>query len=155
MRRRVLLVTVPSVFAGPALPQEQPAVTAEQGWSRPALARIGTAVAYLNLRNGGSRPVRLVGGSTSVAEAVEIHESIIENGVARMHPLPGGVVVPQGETVRFEPGGMHLMLMRPHADFKAGQGFTLTLRFDDGGTLTVPIQVTMRQPTAGHGGAAH
>jgi copper(I)-binding protein len=155
MRRRILLAALPSIAAGQALAEKHPAVVAEQAWSRPALARIGTAVIYLNLRNGGSKPLRLVGGSTPVAEAVEIHESIVEDGVARMRPRPEGVAVPQGGTVRFEPSGLHLMLMKPHADLKAGQGFTLTLRFDDGASLDVPVQVTMRQPSAGHGSGAH
>lgn len=153
MRRRILLAAMPSIVAGRASAQGRSEVAAEQAWSRPALARIGTAVVYLNLRNVGSRPVRLVDGSTPVAEAVEIHESIVEDGLARMRPRSDGVAVPQGGTVRFEPSGLHLMLMRPHDDLKVGQGFILTLRFDDGTSLEVPVQVTMRQPTASHSGA--
>jgi len=91
----------------------------------PALARIGTAVAYLMLRNEGSAPVRVFGASTPIAESVEIHESSMENNVARMQPRPDGVVVPLGGTVRFQPGSLHLMLAKPHADLKAAQSFTL------------------------------
>lgn len=155
MKRRILLAALPLVTLTRAKAQDQQTLNAEQAWSRPALARIGTAVAYLTLRNEGSAPVRVVGASTPVAESVEIHESSVENNVARMQPRPEGVVVPPGGTVRFEPGGLHLMLMKPHADLKAGQSFTLTLRFDDGEVLAVPITVAMREPAAGHAGMNH
>nr|WP_232477461.1 copper chaperone PCu(A)C [Roseomonas sp. KE0001] len=142
------------MVASGASAQAQPGLFAENAWSRPALARIGTAVVYLSLRNGGSQPVRLLGGSTPVAERVEIHESVVEGRVARMRARPGGVVVPPGGVIRFEPSGLHLMLIKPAADLKAGQGFTLTLNFENGATFAVPVQVAMREPAAGHG-AAH
>jgi copper(I)-binding protein len=155
MRRRALLIALPCVLAETAFAQGKPAVVAENAWSRPALARIGTAVAYLSFRNEGGQPVRILGGTTPVAGRVEIHESVVENGVARMRPRPEGVAVPSGGVIRFEPNGLHLMLMKPHADLKAGQLFTLTLNLEDGGTVAVPVQVTMREPVAGHGGASH
>jgi copper(I)-binding protein len=148
MKRRILLAALPLATLGHAKAHGQQTLQAEQGWSRPALARIGTAVAYLTLRNEGSTPVRVVAASTPIAQGVEIHESSVENNVARMQPRPDGVVVPPGGTVRFEPGGLHLMLMKPHADLKAGQSFTLTLRSDNGEVLTVPVTVAMRQPPA-------
>lgn len=155
MKRRILLAALPLVTLNRAKAQDQQTLKAGQAWSRPALARIGTAVAYLTLRNEGSAPVRVVGASTPVAESVEIHESSVENNVARMQPRPEGVVVPPGGTVRFEPGGLHLMLMKPHDDLKAGQSFTLTLRFDNGEVLAVPIVVAMRAPAAAHDGMHH
>jgi copper(I)-binding protein len=79
----------------------------------------------------------------------------MENNIARMQPRPDGVVVPPGGAVRFEPGGLHLMLMKPHADLKAGQSFILTLRFDNGEVLAVPITVAMREPAAAHDGKHH
>ncbi|MDJ0391544.1 copper chaperone PCu(A)C [Roseomonas sp. E05] len=157
MKRRILLAAMPLATLGRtrAEAQGQQNLKAEQGWSRPALARIGTAVAYLTLRNEGGAPVRVIGASTPAAEGVEIHESVVENDVARMRPRPDGVAVPSGGTVRFEPGGLHLMLMKPYADLKAGQSFTLTLRLDSGEVLAVPVTVAMREPTAGHSGMNH
>jgi copper(I)-binding protein len=155
MKRRILLAALPSLVAARALAQAPVMLEAQQAWSRPALARIGTAVVYLTLRNGGSRPVRVTGGSTPVAERVEIHESTVENGLARMRPRPDGVIAPPGGVVRFEPSGLHLMLLKPHADLKAGQTFPLTLSFDTGETLTVSVSVSMREPAAGHGGMNH
>ena len=155
MKRRILLTALPFVILGRAKAQGQQTLKAEQGWSRPSLARIGTAVVYLRLRNEGSTPVRVVGGSTAVAEGVEIHESMIENNIARMRPRSDGVVLPPGDTVRFEPRGLHLMLIKPHADLKAGQNFILSLRFDNGEVLDVPVTVAMQEPAAGHAGMTH
>lgn len=132
-------------------------VVAEQGWSRPTAMRVGTAVAYLRLRNAGAEPISLLRVRTSMAERVEIHESFVENGVARMRPRAGGVVLPPGEEVRFEPSGLHLMLLKPTADLKAGERFALTLEFDRGVTVDVPILVMARPPVPppSHQGMQH
>ncbi|PWC26839.1 copper chaperone PCu(A)C [Teichococcus aestuarii] len=155
MKRRVLLATAALTLAGRGNAQPSSMLVAERAWSRPALARIGTAVTYLTLRNDGSAPVRVVGGSTDIAETVEIHESVVDNNVARMRPRPEGVAVPSGGSVRFQPNGLHLMLMKPRADLRAGQIFTITLRLDNGATLDVPVTVAAREPAAGHDGMHH
>ncbi|MFZ6765266.1 copper chaperone PCu(A)C [Pseudoroseomonas sp. WGS1072] len=155
MRRHFFLGAMSLILARRSKAQGRPSLAAERAWSRPALARIGTAVVYLTLRNEGAAPLRVVGGSTPVAESVEIHESLVENNVARMHPRAEGIVVPPDGTVRFEPNGLHLMLMKPYADLKAGESFSLTLRFDNGEALTVPVTVGVREPKAEHGGMHH
>ncbi|HWX48214.1 MAG TPA: copper chaperone PCu(A)C [Roseomonas sp.] len=161
MRRRKLLVMGSGLSLLSAVgvrAQEQAAqLVAEQAWSRPALARIGTAVAYLRVRNIGAAPVQLLGATTPVAARVEIHESVVEDGVARMRPHPEGVPVAPGGEVAFEPGGLHLMLLDLHSDLKAKEVFPLTLRFTHGTALEVAVIVSVRAPAAqgSHSGRGH
>lgn len=65
--------------------------------------------AYLTLRNHGDSPLTLVGAETAVARTVEMHTTQRDGDVMRMRRL-SGVEIPAGGTVRFEPGGHHLML---------------------------------------------
>ena len=153
MRRRALLATaVLAPVSGP-LAEPATAVTVEGAWSRPGLARIGTAVAYLRLHNAGPTPLRLMGGSTPMAQRVEIHETSTEGGIARMRPRPEGVEVPPGGTVDLAPGGLHLMLIAPARDLQVGDSFPLTLHFAGGGSAEVAVAVTSRVPAPG--GAGH
>jgi len=66
-------------------------------------------VGYFTARNTGDGDVVLSGASSPAARAVEIHTTIRDGDVARMRRL-SEVVIPAGETVRFEPGSRHLML---------------------------------------------
>jgi copper(I)-binding protein len=88
---------------------------------------------YLALSNNSAQPITITRVLSSEFASVEMHESVIEDGVARMYPL-GELTVPDGGKVTFEPGGKHLMLTQPTADsdsvsleFYAGEAVVLTV----------------------------
>ncbi|WP_162559111.1 copper chaperone PCu(A)C [Sphingorhabdus sp. EL138] len=58
---------------------------------------------------GGPEDVSLVSVTADDVMRMEMHETVEENGMAMMKTL-GKVPVPAGETVKFEPGGKHLMI---------------------------------------------
>ncbi len=64
---------------------------------------------YFTARNVSDRTVVLTGARSPAAESVELHTTVRDGDVMRMRPLPEVVIAP-GETVRFAPGGSHLML---------------------------------------------
>jgi copper(I)-binding protein len=49
--------------------------------------------------------------------------------------------LPAGETVRLEPGGLHIMLLDLVEDLEPGDTFELTLDLDRGDDLTVTVEV--------------
>ena len=63
---------------------------------------------YMDL-HGGRMDVDLVGVTSDDVLRMEMHETIEENGVARMGKLKS-IPVPAGKTVKLEPGGKHLMI---------------------------------------------
>lgn len=63
---------------------------------------------YMDL-HGGRIDVDLVGVTADDALRIEMHESVEENGVSTMRPLKK-VHIPHGKTVKFAPGGKHLMI---------------------------------------------
>lgn len=95
---------------------------------------------YLLLENRGPEADRLLGGATSVARALEIHESRVEDGVMRMRPVEG-VDLPPGETVAFQPGGLHIMLVDLQRPLRDGDAVSLTLRFMHAAPLEVSAEV--------------
>ena len=70
------------------------------------------AAAYLDITNQSGMAIRITSVTSPDYELVEIHETTIEDGVARMRAIPM-LEIADGETVTFERGGKHLMLMRP------------------------------------------
>jgi copper(I)-binding protein len=66
--------------------------------------------AYVTVTNTGSAAVTIVGGSTDIAETVEIHTTREVDGYQRMEQLYEVPLAP-GQSSFFSPGGMHLMLL--------------------------------------------
>ena len=109
-------------------------------WSRatPPGAKVG--VGYLEIRNNGAQPDRLLSASTSVAKRVEMHITEQAGEVAKMRQLRA-FEVPGRERLTLEPGGAHLMLVDLVQPLKKGERFSMTLRFERAGELEVQFEV--------------
>ena len=70
---------------------------------------------YFKLTNNSGQAISISHVTSPQFASVQMHETIIKDEVARMVPLEMLNLQP-GETVNFEPGGKHLMLMRPADD---------------------------------------
>jgi len=94
----------------------------------------------MHLENSTDQEVVLVGANSPEFGKVEIHNSIIENDVAKMVPQTQLVIAPK-QSVIFSPGGLHFMLINPKQPLKAGDKINLTLNFKDGTTQAVQAEV--------------
>lgn len=122
-------------------------------WVRPGAAGQNSAV-YMTIANRTGADDRLVEAAADVARAVEIHETVEENGVMRMRPVQGGLTLPRGGEVALKPGGRHVMLLGLTRELKVGDRFPLELRFEKAGTVSVDVAVKEEPATpAGHGDA--
>lgn len=93
---------------------------------------------YMTLRNPGQTPITVSAISSPQYGTVDMHETVVEDGVARMRELPR-LLVPAGGEARLEPGGRHLMLRQPATD--AGP---VTLEFWSGDTLLLTAETTLQ-----------
>ena len=116
-------------------------------WSAKAPPVAPVLGGYLTIVNTGSEPDRLVGGSTPVAERLELHESSLVDGVARMRPARGGIEIPAGEPLNLQPGGAHIMLVNPKQRPAEGEKFTATLQFEKAGQVEVEFVVQAKAST--------
>lgn len=98
--------------------------------------RPGTTMgaAYLTLSNPGDAPVTVTAVTSPQYDAVHLHESVTEDGVARMRPLPSLQIAP-GATERLEPGSRHLMLVG-----RRDEAVPVTLQFWSGATLLLAVE---------------
>lgn len=124
-------------------------------WSRATVAGIPNGAAYFVLENNGDTDERLLSGASPVADKVEIHTHIRDGEVMRMRQVDD-VVIPAGETVALEPGGLHIMLMGLKEPLEEGKNFPMTLEFENAGTVEVEVVVQLiTGGKAGHDDHAH
>lgn len=95
---------------------------------------------YFSITSHASGPSKLVGATSPAFGHVMLHRSVHEGGMARMVHVDGVDLAP-GQTVTFEPGGYHLMLMHRQKPLQPGEEVPVILRFGDGETLKVPFRV--------------
>lgn len=114
------------------------ALSIVDAWARPADAGDHSA-AYMTIVNEGGADVAIVDASAPVGDT-ELHESVDEDGVHRMDHVES-IVVPAGEAVELNPGGLHIMLMNLVEDLEEGDEFEVTLVLDSGDELQVPVEV--------------
>ncbi len=122
-------------------------------WSRatPGGAKVGAG--YMHITNTGTSPDWLTGGTSSASDRLEIHEMAMKDGVMTMRPLPNGIEIAPGQTVKLEPGGYHIMFMGLKTQLKEGESVKGTLVFKNAGTADVSYQV--RSIAAGAHGKGH
>jgi len=99
-----------------------------------------TGAAYLSLTNKGGTPDRLLSVRTPAASTAEVHATVKDGEVMKMRPA-GIIDLPPGQTVRFQPGGLHVMLIGLAAPLKEGDKLSLTLVFEKAGSIDVVVNV--------------
>lgn len=140
---KYLLVIAASVFGLAACGGDE--ITLSDGWVRAAPPGAGMMAGYLTIENGLGHDVELVAVNSPDFGAVELHETIVTDGVASMRRVTD-LVVATGDVWRFEPGGRHLMLMRPTGPLAVGDQVTVTLMFSGQPPLTVELPVLRAAP---------
>ncbi len=141
--RAAALATLVLTLATPVRAEDIKAgdLVISQSWSRatPGGAKVGGG--YLTIANKGTAPDRLIGGTSDVADKVEVHEMSMANGVMTMRALDGGLTIEPGKTVSLAPGGLHLMLLGLKAPLKQGQAVPVTLTFEKAGAVKLSLDV--------------
>ena len=141
---RILIAAVFFALAG--LTSVQAETTAPSGvsvvhaWSRATPPGAPTAVIYLTVVNSSASDDELLGGSSPVAETLQFHSSMDDNGVMKMRALTT-IDVAAGASVALKPSSTHLMLLHLKHPLTGGQTFPITLTFKVAGTINVEVVV--------------
>jgi copper(I)-binding protein len=138
------LFTVLALASTPASSREcLPRV--RDGWVRLGPAGMPMMAGFAGIENACPAPVTITAASSPAFDSVELHETRIVDGVNRMRHLPELQIAANGVAVLM-PGGMHLMLMRPHAPLEVGGKVAVSFELSDG--RRVPGEFEVRKPDA-------
>ena len=108
-----------------------------------ALPGTTTASGYLVLENHSDKSITIEHVSSPQFAKIEMHETVIENDMARMAPISPLVIAPKS-SVEFSPGGKHLMLTTAAEEVPAGVAITIEFYYDSDGLLIVETTVRSR-----------
>ena len=119
-------------------------VRVTEAWVRSTVAGQRVAGAYFTIAAKGDS--KLLGGSTDVAQGVELHEMSMAGDTMRMRELDA-MALPAGQAVRLMPGGLHLMLTGIKRPLLVGETLTISLRVKPakGAEQTIPVRFAVRQ----------
>ena len=110
-------------------------------WSRVTPKGASVAAGYMKITNKGTTADRLISGSSDIAPTFEVHEMSMDNGVAKMRPIKGGLEIKAGETVELKPGSFHIMFVGLKKPLAAGEHISATLVFEKAGAINVEYDV--------------
>lgn len=143
-RRHLLLGAFIGAFigvlaVGSAARAAEDGLTLSDTWMR-LIIHSRPAAGYFTLSNTTATARTLTGAASPACGMLMLHKSIHQNGEDRM-VMVKSIPVPAHGTVKFAPGGYHLMCMSPAKTMAPGHSVPVTLRFADGGTITASFPV--------------
>ncbi len=131
---RVIVMLLAATLVGCSAPRP-PLVISGLEVTKPIPGRSMSA-GYLVITNNTDQAVLITGVESPQFANVEIHETTMRDGIARMRELDS-LEVPANGNVVLARGGKHLMLMRP-----VDLGDSVTLRFLGADALLLSVDYT-------------
>lgn len=109
-------------------------------WLRKPPTAMPMLAGFARIENGCAAPVAVVSADSDAFGAVELHQTTVVEGVSRMRAVPR-LEIEAGGAAALEPGGLHLMLMRPVREIAAGETIVVGLTLEDGRRIEAPFEV--------------
>lgn len=116
-----------------------PRIVVRDAWIRALPGKL-PAGGYFTVLNGTGKIVTLSGASSPACGMLMLHRSESMGGMASMRDA-SRIDIPAGGTLKFSPGGYHLMCMDPGPAIRRGNKVTVELEFADGTRTAVPFAV--------------
>jgi copper(I)-binding protein len=144
MRYTVIALMASYLLAGSALADS---VKIENAWVRATAPGQKVAGGFMDLT--ADSDMVLIGGSSPIANSVELHFMRMENGVMEMREMKE-IALPKGKTISLEPGDLHVMFIGLKNQIKPGRKVPMTLevRGLDGKVQKLEVAAEVRKPGA-------
>jgi len=113
----------------------------KDGWVREAPPTAKNLAGYGELVNTGDVNIQIDHVQSKLFERVEFHVTSFEKGMMRMKQI-NVIRLKPGESILFEPGGKHLMLIKPNTPIRSALKIPFVITSHSGNKFT--IQATVR-----------
>lgn len=116
-------------------------LTIEHAWIRPAPPNAPSLAAYFVIKNNTDNDIRIVDSNSPAFDMTMIHNTVIEDGVAKMIHMDA-LKIPANGSTELAPLGTHMMLMRPEQTLTIGDEVSITLidENDNEYQYTIPVR---------------
>ena len=142
----LLALLIPG-FIGPLYAEEyaeEAKLTVENAWISEAPPVSKVMVAYMTINNTGNEAIDITKAESELYSSIEFHETIHENGMARMVRW-SELTVPANGSIQLKRGGKHFMLFNPTKHLKAGETVRIKLTTNNKTTKTILVTVKKAQ----------
>ncbi len=102
-------------------------------WVRPAGKGMNSAL-YFELKNSSANSDELFKVSSNAAELVQLHKTVNKNGLMEMKEIKS-LKINGNQTIKFAPGGYHVMLIKLKKDLKTGNKIGFKFYFKKAGII--------------------
>ena len=140
-----LLITSTSVTAD---------IQVANAWLRELIPGQNNTVAYLQLHNSGLEVRQLSAVESNFSQRAEMHTQIMTNGMMRMRKLDK-LDIGASETVVFDTGGHHIMLLGVDELSETSADRSLVLIFSNGERLSVILDLRSIMDTTSNSHTHH
>jgi len=105
---------------------------------------------YFKIKNIGKTDIELLEVVSESVNNIEMHTIIMEEGVSKMRPIKGGVIIKVGESIEFKPMGYHLMFFEINEKLLEGELMNTHFRFKNSKDLIVKFKVESNKSSHNH-----
>ncbi len=135
---KFFLVVLMLVLAMPCIAAEK--LVFKNAWVREAPPMAKNLAGYVELMNASNESIIVESITSPFFQKVKMHDMSLHNGMMHMSHLDS-VSLPPGGSFSFEPGGKHLMLMKPKQRIKAGLIIPIVFKLHSGKTIAFDFEV--------------
>jgi periplasmic copper chaperone A len=125
-------------------------VVVSHAWTEETGAMAHGIDVFLTIDNQGDAAVRLVSVSTGFTAAGVFQEPMVGSDGALAIQEVAAIEVAPGQTVTFQPGGVHISLQNTQRALEGGEHFDMTLDFGEAGTVEVEVEIEHHDDEPGH-----
>lgn len=130
------------------------AIQISDPWVRSAPPSAKVMAGYMKMTNHSLKTITLSDINSPQFDKVEVHRSVMHEGMMHMEKIEPLTLKSHQELV-LEPGGYHLMLIKPLHAIAEGEQVHFNLSFDNGDKLSLMAEVRGGEEKMDHGGGHH
>jgi copper(I)-binding protein len=112
----------------------------ENAYVRATPPHTKNSAAFMVIHNSLNKEIKLVSASSEIAQRVELHEHIHEDGMMKMRQVEA-IRIQSEQEVALKPGGYHVMFLGLKEALKEGSSVQLSLYFDNGDKITIDAPI--------------
>ena len=105
---------------------------------------------YFKIKNIGTNDIHLLEVVSDSVDNIELHTIIMEEDVAKMRPIKGGVIIKVGESIEFKPMGNHLMFFGINQELGEGELMEAIFKFKNSKDLLVKFKMESNKSSHNH-----
>ena len=105
---------------------------------------------YFKITNISNEDIHLVKVISNNVKKIELHDVIIEDDIAKMRPMPDGVIIKAGDIMEFKPMSKHLMFFGINKEYKKGEMMEAKFIFKNLDALDVKFKMESKKASHKH-----